>query len=488
MTGARAPKNRLRSPPSLIVSQARSSSRCSMLESRGPCAKQTSRHKLLEVRHAGVIEDAAHATDLHLFGPAFTDRAYLRLVVDAAPRVIAFVPEEPDVAALAPVAAPGVLDVVEECAREAVLAVADEHHRVVDHGVFVALVEDAAFVEGPIPCCHGHAHRPMVDERMEQWLVPVLWQPLPSDHAESNAGRTRGRLVHTRLYQVLDREVAQAQLHQAARTCPTLHADAISGLVGILVLPGQAMVQCPMESELHRCAFTATCAAALVGVGHARDELLCREGARCLRAVDLHVHLQHFAACDSPTRAASALIGNLLRCTQPRPIHELLRQWAAPSPLAEEGAGVAGGLQEAGAPARTGGRGGTAAPAAELRELGFRSVREAVDAGGPEPPWARVVRLGLRGAAREDGQALVVFVRARRVLPAMLAHESMEGGVLHSLLIRLESTNCVEEQQWGNKEGLPCRHAPQKIMSAALPGEAVQSQKRPNADGKPNQP
>mmetsp|Transcript_123709 Transcript_123709/g.385231 ORF Transcript_123709/g.385231 Transcript_123709/m.385231 type:complete len:299 (+) Transcript_123709:70-966(+) len=248
-----------------------------------------------KVRQAGVVEDAAHAADLHLLGTARAASAHLRLAVGAALLGVVLAPEEPDVAVLAPGGAPGVLNEVEELAKLLVLAICDKNHRVVDDRILGAAVEDAGVVHRPRPGGDGDAHGAALVDRSQQRLVPVLWQTLPALHAEGQALGARLREVDPGLRELLQREAAVAafdHLHQTP-VHERLLAGGVGTPVGGLALLGEATVQRPVERELDGGALAAARAAALVGVGHARDELLRAERLRAAWVVDLQVLLQH---------------------------------------------------------------------------------------------------------------------------------------------------------------------------------------------------
>mmetsp|Transcript_120435 Transcript_120435/g.269240 ORF Transcript_120435/g.269240 Transcript_120435/m.269240 type:complete len:218 (+) Transcript_120435:163-816(+) len=139
------------------------------------------------LREDGVVKQAAHAADFHFGGAAVAPNALLRLPVDAAESALIVVPLYPDIAILAPFRTPRVLD--EPVLAACVLAVALREHRVAQHRIPCAVVEDAAVIIEPVVRIHGHHNGALLDKRTHQRLCLVAGQGMPATDADAALAR-----------------------------------------------------------------------------------------------------------------------------------------------------------------------------------------------------------------------------------------------------------------------------------------------------------
>mmetsp|Transcript_60041 Transcript_60041/g.170734 ORF Transcript_60041/g.170734 Transcript_60041/m.170734 type:complete len:235 (-) Transcript_60041:237-941(-) len=234
-------------------------------------------------------------------------------------------------------------------------------------------------------------------------------------------------MVHARRRQLLEAAVALAQrrLHELVVLVPSAHlpADAVGALVGLVPLRGQAAVQRPIKGELKSRAAAATITATAMRVRHTIHQLLSGEGPVLVRPVDLRVRLQDSDACYSPTRAAAALVNDVLQGLEMCPV---------------EGRGVGHRLglaalaQESVRCAATSctlacASGCCPAPASQLCQLLLGAVGQQIDARQPEAARLCVVLLDLGGTPHEEREAPLVLQGAHPVGPAVLAEERVEG-------------------------------------------------------------
>merc|ERR550525_1367799 len=153
-----------------------------------------------EVGHDAVIEKAAHAAYPDTGRPVIASCSVLRRAIGTAMYgLIVVPPEEPNVAVLAKAGAPGVLN--SPVLRLPFFTVADGKDRVTNQGIPTTAIIDARAVVSPVGG-DRNCHRATGDERYHQVLVLVLWQTLPTYHAEfparsvwSSEADTRGRLM-----------------------------------------------------------------------------------------------------------------------------------------------------------------------------------------------------------------------------------------------------------------------------------------------------
>mmetsp|Transcript_94388 Transcript_94388/g.131172 ORF Transcript_94388/g.131172 Transcript_94388/m.131172 type:complete len:221 (-) Transcript_94388:657-1319(-) len=137
---------------------------------------------VFEVWHHVVVQDAARSADLHLLGSAFTSGPFFGLMINTAVALLVLPSQEPDLAILAPIWPPGILNGPVHLAVALLHAVAHECNCVVDDRVLLAGVEDAVHVRAPGRGIHGNGHRAALAYCAQQLCVAVLLQPLPTVH------------------------------------------------------------------------------------------------------------------------------------------------------------------------------------------------------------------------------------------------------------------------------------------------------------------
>mmetsp|Transcript_2994 Transcript_2994/g.9380 ORF Transcript_2994/g.9380 Transcript_2994/m.9380 type:complete len:378 (+) Transcript_2994:186-1319(+) len=234
------------------------------------------------------------------------------------------------VAVLAPVRAPGVLQVP---VPDPVLhAVAEEHDRVLQDvlGVAVRRPQDAARVE--VPRAAGgdrDGQGPLLQQALDDGCLPVLRQLRPAGHAHAAgpSGQDRAQRVHlaaVRALHAVQRRLQQRRVRQhGLRADQALVVVPVEGRVAEEPLRGEADVHGVVEGQRGGGALAAALAAAVPGVRRAGDEGLRGErGHRLLAAgapelggdagqhvrVALHVALEHGDGGLGPAGAAGALV------------------------------------------------------------------------------------------------------------------------------------------------------------------------------------
>merc|ERR1711971_309642 len=114
-------------------------------------ANSTARSRSTEMWHNGVKEDSAHSADRYWVRLTLASDTLLRVVVHAT--IAAFrVTLEADVASLAPIASPTVLD--DPVLGATVLAVTDRYNSMVDDIILATSIENATFVVEPFVSGH----------------------------------------------------------------------------------------------------------------------------------------------------------------------------------------------------------------------------------------------------------------------------------------------------------------------------------------------
>mmetsp|Transcript_68521 Transcript_68521/g.149102 ORF Transcript_68521/g.149102 Transcript_68521/m.149102 type:complete len:204 (-) Transcript_68521:710-1321(-) len=126
----------------------------------------------------GVIEEAAHPTDGHLFRPTIAADAVLWLVVRTTPGVFVLMALKPDVALLAPLTSPRVQNEPVLVAR--LLAVALGQHRMTQNRVLGTSVEHTRVVIEPAATVHRHDDGAVLDKSLHERFNTVAWELVPA--------------------------------------------------------------------------------------------------------------------------------------------------------------------------------------------------------------------------------------------------------------------------------------------------------------------
>eukprot|EP00443_Scrippsiella_acuminata_P073324 CAMPEP_0115495664 /NCGR_PEP_ID=MMETSP0271-20121206/65370_1 /TAXON_ID=71861 /ORGANISM="Scrippsiella trochoidea, Strain CCMP3099" /LENGTH=204 /DNA_ID=CAMNT_0002924317 /DNA_START=80 /DNA_END=691 /DNA_ORIENTATION=- len=133
-------------------------------------------------RNDGVVQNPARTTNFDLRWSSLAPATKLRLCVNATMPALSEVvlPRYPDVATLAPIGAPGVLNLpIFVALLRPVFADAEAHqcNSMVNDGIPPAQVHDARIVDVPdSPCRDGDGHRALLDEGGHDGGELVLWE------------------------------------------------------------------------------------------------------------------------------------------------------------------------------------------------------------------------------------------------------------------------------------------------------------------------